>query len=542
MRVYVRKEGGAETGTLNRGVGGQLGYPPTVPPFPQDVLDRHQARILQPGSAPLLAGQQPLLPTAYRAGVLLMHDSVRHRETLPHLNRLLSECGAGCSLDDSGLPGQGDGAAPRLRPVAVRQLSGSGPGRVDAWATLQNLRAAMARGDRLAEPAAIGGIGLDHLLVGSGVGGPGSALSGTNLVYEGSSGLSGVNLVYEGSGAAPAGSGSYGGRFPVDLALPVPVWPPSDDRRPTVAILDTGITAHPWFADGFLEVAHAVQAEVDACSAASGLPAWLTIDGAEDAPVSWQPLVGTLASHYGHGTFIAGIIRQHAPMARALAVRIMRSDGVAYESDLICALHAIAGQTRKARSGDPDAVEVDVVTLSLGYFHEDGEVTSAELIQAFDELSELGVVVVAAAGNFATNRPFYPAALAPQYPRGSGAPLVSVGALNPNGSVAMFSDDAPWVTSFATGAAVVSTYPTTSAGSQQPGFAAQSGRRQSLDGDDFSSGFAVWSGTSFAAPAAAATIARALADNGRRDPALRLGDPAAAVERAVAALAVLERG
>src|SRR5690348_7216506 len=85
MRVYVRKQGAADAGAPNRGVGGQLGLPPTVPPFSQEVLDRHNARMLQPGSAPLLPGQSALLPTAYRAGVLLMHDRVRHGDALPNL-------------------------------------------------------------------------------------------------------------------------------------------------------------------------------------------------------------------------------------------------------------------------------------------------------------------------------------------------------------------------------------------------------------------------------------------------------------------------
>jgi hypothetical protein len=39
--------------------------------------------------------------------------------------------------------------------------------------------------------------------------------------------------------------------------------------------------------------------------------------------------------------------------------------------------------------------------------------------------------------------------------------VISVGALNLNGTKAMFSNDGDWVTAFALGAAVVSTYPST---------------------------------------------------------------------------------
>ena len=40
-------------------------------------------------------------------------------------------------------------------------------------------------------------------------------------------------------------------------------------------------------------------------------------------------------------------------------------------------------------------------------------------------------------------------------------PLLSVGALNPNGSKALFSDDAGWVNSWGPGAMVISTFPLT---------------------------------------------------------------------------------
>ena len=222
-------------------------------------------------------------------------------------------------------------------------------------------------------------------------------------------------------------------------------------------------------------------------------------------------------------------------------VRVMHSDGVAYESDLLTALRTLVSLVSLAQAGEGAGMMVDVVSLSLGYFHEDGEVLSAELTAVLDQLTALGVVVVAAAGNFATSRPFYPAAFAPRYASGSGAPLVSVGALNPNGSIALFSDEASWVNCYATGAAVVSTFPVTSVGGAQPDFSIDQGRRQGLDGDDFASGFAVWSGTSFAAPAAAATLAVAMYRNGTADPSLGLDSvgAAAAIRRAQAAFAEL---
>ncbi len=219
----------------------------------------------------------------------------------------------------------------------------------------------------------------------------------------------------------------------------------------------------------------------------------------------------------------------------------MHSDGVAYESDLLAALYELVEQVEAARNGDPDALAVDVLSLSLGYFHEDGDTLTSELVSLLDRLSGLGVTVVAAAGNFATSRPFYPAALAPRYADASGAPLLSVGALNPNGSVALFSDEGSWVNCFATGAAMVSTFPTTSVGGLQPEYSMDNGRRQALDGDDFTEGFAVWSGTSFAAPAVAGLLAAGLERNAAADASLSLDGTSAAdaIKRAQAAVAGL---
>jgi hypothetical protein len=56
--------------------------------------------------------------------------------------------------------------------------------------------------------------------------------------------------------------------------------------------------------------------------------------------------------------------------------------------------------------------------------------------------------------------------------------------------------------------------------------------RASYDFDDFSSGYAVWSGTSFAAPVAAAYLLNAIAESGVEE----VQDPVKAAERAHAAL------
>jgi hypothetical protein len=538
MKVYVRKEtrrpGTAPAGTSSagrepaRGDAGPVSYPPTVPPFPQEILDRHNARLLQPATAVLLAGQRPPLPTAYRADSLLLPDSVRRGGTINNLNKVLAEVGV--YLDGDAGP-KVDESVDETRSVPVRLLRGAAPSTVDAWVVLQTLRAGIARGDQRVDPVAVSRIGLDHLLIGSALAGAGGELLGTNFATEGSGN--------GGDSGVPSGDHGYGGRLPVDIAMPVPTFTaaPGGPRPPVVVVLDSGLGAHPWFADGFLTVRAAAQAAVVA-GAIPGAPA---ITGPNDGPVTDQPLIGALASHFGHGTFIAGVIRQSAPMARVGMVRVMHSDGVAYESDLLAALRVLVDDARRRAAGDLSAEPVDVVSLSLGYFHEDGDTLTPALLPLLDQLSRLGVVVVAAAGNFATPRPFYPAAFAPRYAGGPGAPLVSVGALNPNASVALFSDDGPWVTCFATGAAMVSTFPVTSAGTRQPDFSVGGGARQGLDLDDFASGFAVWSGTSFAAPVVAARVAAALYARAAADPqyGLDVAGEQAAVARARVAVETL---
>jgi subtilisin family serine protease len=161
---------------------------------------------------------------------------------------------------------------------------------------------------------------------------------------------------------------------------------------------------------------------------------------------------------------------------------------------------------------------IEVLSLSLGYYHEQPEDASfdALLLGPLSLLGRYGVSVVASAGNDATNRPSYPGAFAPTDEAsddGTGIPVSTVGALNPDGTVALFSNDGPWVRYWRPGACLVSTLPTTFDGSEEARNVLVGERgeiRAALDPDDFTAGFAVWSGTSFAAPVFAGQLAEAL--------------------------------
>jgi subtilisin family serine protease len=203
-------------------------------------------------------------------------------------------------------------------------------------------------------------------------------------------------------------------------------------------------------------------------------------------------------------------------------VRVLHSDSVAHEADVLFALWYIACGVQLAEESGNPASMVDILSLSIGYYDEtlSPSIYTGQVTKIIDWFLSMGVLIVAAAGNDSTSREFYPAALAarPQ-PSGSGPQLLSVGAQNPNGTNALFSNDGPWVRHWEPGAAVVSTYPIDVRGSGEPD-SEPAANREGLDPDDFSAGFAVWDGTSFAAPLAAAKLAESMVDGGAKLGAL----------------------
>jgi hypothetical protein len=553
--------------------------------LPAEVLHRHGARVLDPDTAVSVPGFPPPRSTVYRSRSLLVPGNLQRADKLATFNQVLSGVGMKLRAGPAGYDaGHGNSDIARRmaavpRPAVLTAAGNSGtPVTVDAWVALQTLRAATAapaapdREDPLRlQRSEVDQITLEHLLVGS-------AITGAPA-WDAPGGLT----ASPGSGAGPGSTDSYlfsGGdtRTPVTVLLDPPErgLPAGYGRRPVVAVLDTGIRAHPWLdvvprpgggydtdprhdGDGFIEVDHDIQKAIllegEQAEAAGDQPRQV-IRHPWDAPVSSDPLVGELDPALGHGTFIAGIVRQVAPRARVLAIRVMHSDDVIYEGDLLTGLIALGSRVALAEAADP-AKMVDVVSLSLGYFSEspaDQAFTSA-LWQAIGVLLDLGVVVVAAAGNLASTRPFYPAAFALRPPAAGQVPVISVGALNPNESRAVFSDGGHWVTAWAPGAVVVSTMPTDINGSRGPELRlpahpigplppghARASHREALDPDDYSRGWGVWSGTSFSAPLLAAHFVRALLA-GPADPAsglvLEPCDAPTTASRALAALTAM---
>jgi hypothetical protein len=229
-----------------------------------------------------------------------------------------------------------------------------------------------------------------------------------------------------------------------------------------IVVLDTGIDAK------------AVQAH-----------SWLSgVTGDQDPAVEVGNALGPYA---GHGTFIAGVIRTVAPAAEVHVRADFKVGGIIRESDLVRALDDVLA------NDDPD-----IISLSAGVWS--GDATGPLGFQVFHETRlrhHKGVVLVTAAGNDASRRPFWPAA---------AAWSVSVGSLDPGQTKrAEFSNFGGWVDAYAPGADLVNAFPSgTYSYTEPPDF----GKTAQF------TGMARWSGTSFSTPMVAAMIAARMSTTG----------------------------
>lgn len=184
----------------------------------------------------------------------------------------------------------------------------------------------------------------------------------------------------------------------------------------------------------------------------------------------------SIDSDVGHANFIAGVVLQGTQQARVQVVKVLDTFGVTTELDLAIRIAALS--------------DVDILNLSLGAFTADDQ-PPVLLRAALDTfLSGHDRVVVAAAGNDGCpDRPFWPAAFSRAAV--SWADQVIAVAAHDGTAICAWSNTGAWVDVAAPGADVVSTY---------------------INHPDFSSGWATWSGTSFATPHVVAAIATQAAD------------------------------
>jgi Subtilase family len=293
----------------------------------------------------------------------------------------------------------------------------------------------------------------------------------------------------------PGGSGTGGPPGPPPPAAPAVAPAPAeqaaaDQAPPTVviAIIDTGITAE---------------------RRGDGRLAGIVRTGENVDPLDGFPLPGgdgLLDVDAGHGTFVAGIVeRVTLPVAGRVEIRMYRaidSDGIGSEYDVAAAI------VRAVEAG------AQIVNLSCGCNSLDDE-PPVGLAAALEIVGDRAVVV-AAAGNYGTQTPVWPAA----FPG-----VVGVAALTndepPIGPVgALWSSRGGWVDASTVGEGVRSTFVQGTWPDIETG-------AQVTFGPD---AMARWLGTSFAAPQVSGAIARVAVEEGMDvhaalDELLRRGVP-----------------
>jgi subtilisin family serine protease len=233
----------------------------------------------------------------------------------------------------------------------------------------------------------------------------------------------------------------------------------------TVAVVDTGI-------------------DHNAVQASNGWLAGIDVDDGLDSNRDLLDSVpapdGFLDDGAGHGTFVAGVVRQVAPSCAVTAVKALDSDGVGTEFSAAEALFDFA---------EKDIVP-QVVNLSLACLASEA-IAPIAIRAALERLRERHpeIVVVAAAGNDGSAVPTWPAA---------HKTVLSVGALDGH-RPARWSNRGHWVDFSVPADGVVSTY--------------VQGVRATTDSIvEYSGPYAAWSGTSFAAPQIAGRIAALLSE------------------------------
>jgi Subtilase family len=271
-----------------------------------------------------------------------------------------------------------------------------------------------------------------------------------------------------------------------------PDWPSTAPSR-VIALLDTGVRQHPWLPElqpGEPESAFLLNAE----------------DYGWQSPVPDDDKSPTpdYSSHWGHATFIAGLIRLAAPGAQVLFMRVMDRRGKVSEDHVAEALTWLADNPELACG-----IAVNIVLMAFGRPEDPDDEHLDALRAPIKRLTDRGVRIVASAGNDGAERPVYPAAFAAESGRSldSQRPVLSVGALAGPGTPtkhalaterAPYSNFGPWVTEWSIGTNILSIMPLTS----KPNSGRPAAEAQPYPGH----GYAWWSGTSFAAATVAAEL------------------------------------
>jgi subtilisin family serine protease len=256
-------------------------------------------------------------------------------------------------------------------------------------------------------------------------------------------------------------SKGLGGPEPAEPPAPTPAGPTpfTAAGQVRVAIIDTGIAPESR-ADGRLRVER-------------------TAGNVDELDVLPAGPDGLLDYSAGHGTFVAGIVQRVAPGAEVRMYRAADTDGFATDDDIAAAI---------LQAHDEGA---QIINLSLGIRTVDDTPPPATAAAVATVLAESGgaTVIVAAAGNLGDRSTVFPAAL---------PGVQAVAGLTAYLAPAEWSCYGPDVAFSTVAEGIRSTYVT---GIESPVF---DPAPDEFEGD----AWAVWSGTSFAAPQIAGAVAR----------------------------------
>ncbi|MEV4534132.1 S8/S53 family peptidase [Asanoa sp. NPDC049518] len=264
--------------------------------------------------------------------------------------------------------------------------------------------------------------------------------------------------------------------FTTDLT-PAPAVPIADSTLGAgvrVAVLDTGLVDHPALKG------HVTESPGGASDGQDPVEAWA-----------------------GHATFVSGLIAQRAPGCEIVVHRVLGANGRATNWDTAIALAELAD--------DPHGYTVVNLSLGCRLGGPDGPLALRRAVTRHGRRT----LLVAAAGNHGASAkpttPVWPAA----FPG-----VIAVGATTFDQDLAEITPRLPWVDCVAHGSGVTSTYLTDVS--------------LTIDGTtmDFT-GYATWSGTSFAAANVSGAVAAALRSGERPAETLErlLSDPDSGVTR-----------